>query len=351
MLFSSTTSIDLGSKNIKIIQGSRKGKNVYIEKAISIPTPPASFNEGNVTNAEAIAESLKSAFEKNGIKPGRIIFTSSSASVILRKISIPGADKKDMETMVNFELNQYLHIDSENYIIKYVENGITEEEGVKKQKLMVAVYPKIMMQGYKKVLSILGKKPYILDMNSNCIYKLFRNDCLINGENYTADSTVAVIDIGYYYVDINIISKGLSDFDRIIPLGDRLINTAAARDLEVSEAYVERMKIEDYHLYSDENMDNAHMILDNAVRTNLENLSGEIRRVFQYYKNSKPGNVIHRVYIHGGGAGLKGIDIYMQDALSLPVMEVENMSCIDASKLEEVDISQYLNAAGALIRL
>lgn len=351
-MFSSLTSIDIGTRNIKIVQGNRRRKNLVIKKVVTIPTPPASFNEGTVVNAEAIAQSINMAIERFGLKVSNIVFTSSSTQVILRKMTIPMSDKQDAETMVKFELDQYLHIDIENYIIKYIENGFTEEEGIKKQKMMVAVYPRNMADGYRSIAKIMGKRPYALDINPNCVSKLFKHDTSINDEIYNADITSAVIDIGYYYVDINIISNGQIDFQRLIPLGTRLCIASAAKDIGVSDAYIEKKLMEEYHLYSDENSDSTELIIDNAVRTNLENLMGEIQRVFQYYKNSKPGNNIDKILIHGGGAELKGLDTYMQDALQMPIERIKNMGNVISDKnIENIEITGLLNAVGALIRL
>ena len=72
------------------------------------------------------------------------------------------------------------------------------------------------------------------------------------------------------------------------------------------------------------------------------------------------GNKVDKVYIYGGSSNLIGIEKFIKDALNLPVIKIQNLSNVKFSKINEskvdpfkldVELSQYLNAIGAIIRL
>ena len=48
MFNSKILSLDIGSKNTKIVLGTQSKKNVIIEKAITMPTPLGAYNDGNI---------------------------------------------------------------------------------------------------------------------------------------------------------------------------------------------------------------------------------------------------------------------------------------------------------------
>ena len=48
MFNSKVLSLDIGSKNTKIVLGTQNKKNVIIEKAITMTTPVGCYNDGNI---------------------------------------------------------------------------------------------------------------------------------------------------------------------------------------------------------------------------------------------------------------------------------------------------------------
>ena len=157
-------------------------------------------------------------YKQENIKCKNIIITSKSTSVITRDIDIPVAKKEDMDSIIKFQMEKYLPIMFDDYIMQYKVLEEFEDEGVKKAKVTVVVYPKIMVEGYYNLVKELKGNAVALDISSNSINKLFIEDIKVNDENYSLKDTVAVIDLGYDFINVNIISDGNVQFTRIITL-------------------------------------------------------------------------------------------------------------------------------------
>jgi len=82
-------SIDIGSKNIKIIEGKRKGNSLILNKAITEKTAYHSSHEGNIDNYEDIKNILVKAIKSNNFKNKNVVFNISTSSLITRSLDLP----------------------------------------------------------------------------------------------------------------------------------------------------------------------------------------------------------------------------------------------------------------------
>ncbi len=248
MFNSKVLSLDIGSKNTKIVLGTQSKKNVTIQKAITLPTPVGCYNDGNILDITKFKSEILDVMQAENIKCKNIIITSKSTSVITRDIDIPVAKKEEMDSIIKFQMERYLPIMFDDYIMQYKVIEEFEDQSVKKAKVTVVVYPKVMAEGYYNLVKELKGNAVALDISSNSINKLFMESIKINDENYSLEDTVAVIDLGYDFINVNIISKGNIQFTRIITYGGSHIDIDIARQLVISEEEAESKKIQGCNL-------------------------------------------------------------------------------------------------------
>ncbi|MBK5240156.1 pilus assembly protein PilM [Clostridium sp.] len=375
MFNSKVISIDIGSKNTKLVLGSQSKKNVIIEKAINIPTPVGYYNDGNILDITKFKTDILDVIQKENIKCKNIIITTKSTLIITRDIDTPVAKKEDMDAIIKFQMEKYLPIRFDDYIMQYKVLKEFEEVGVKKAKVTVVVYPKTMADGYYNLIKGLKGNAVALDISSNSINKLFTYDIKINDENYSMEDTVAVIDLGYDFMNVNIVTGGNVQFTRIITYGGAHIDIDIAKQLSISEEEAEKQKIECCNLEADSLSNIQSSTVNNIVKVQVKNWIHEIERLLNYYKNKEQGNKVDKIYIYGGSSNLKGIETFIKDALNLPVIKIQSLSNVNCSKINESkvdlskkdifkvesskvdparideELSKYLNAIGAIIRL
>lgn len=370
-------SLDIGSQNTKIVIGKHQKNKLYIDRAIIVDTPLHCIEDGNIVDKLRLSQEIKNTLGINSIKTRDATCTTNSTTIINREITIPKAEDSELETMVNFEIQQYLPIIMEDYLIQYkVLETIQDdnfENSLNKLKVLVVVYPKHMAEGYFETLKAADLKPSVLDVNFNSINKLLKNDIEINGEKHTINKqltpidisghsigpinkdsineTVAFIDMGAENLSVNIYSNGQMNFSRMTTSGGNIIDKNIAREYDTTLEDAEKMKKQYCDLLEENNFKKMEQ-LNGIIKEDVNNWIEEINRILQFYKNKQVGNKVDKIFIHGGSSRLKGIEAYMSRALNVPVVRVKSMSNIILGKdVDKEQLDLYLNAIGAIIRL
>jgi type IV pilus assembly protein PilM len=344
--------IDIGSKNIKMVVGRKQGSGVLVDKGFLLPTPLYSFNDGTIQDIDSVKGVILNKLSSESIKVKNAVCTVNSTSAITREVELPYTkNEEEIDKMVRFELEQYLPVMLSDYVIDYKKVEDFTEENIKKTRFMVIALPKIIVEGYLELLKGIKLTPLALDISSNSVSKLFVKGVNINGENYSSNKTVAVIDMGYNYLNINIISNGTSQFSRIINLGGKDIDINIANHFNISLEDAEKKKTEDCNIDISIEDSNAKKMLSEIVMNSVDSWLQEIERLFKYYITRTTGNRIDEIYIYGGTSKLKGICNYIEERLSIPVSNIDSIGTVKTTKnVNSLDLSIYLNAVGSIIR-
>ncbi|MCY6370912.1 pilus assembly protein PilM [Clostridium ganghwense] len=348
-------SLELGSENAKLVEGRMQGKKVIVQKALSFEVPKNCFNDGEITNLITMKEELAEAIKRMNTKTKKLICVSKSTSIITREISVPLVKPNEMDSLIEYEMKQYLPINFDEYIIKYKKLNEYEEESVKKAAIRVGIYPKIMAKMYWDLAKELKFTPVALDLSSNCIAKLFDIDDIdINSEQYSLENTVVVVDIGYEQIELNIISEGVLQFTRIIMGGGSYLDANIASELGISDKEAEKKKMALCNLKEGKILENEEAeIITASVKRVVDRWASDIQRMIDYYINKNRFKKMSKIYIHGGVSELKGICGYMESLLNIPVEKLEQMSNISVTGEAacNINLERYLNAIGGIIRL
>lgn len=347
----SCVSIDLGSRYIKIAVGREASGKVVLDKLVKIKTPNKALNDGDISDKIRLSHLLQKELINEGIKVKETAVTSNSTVIINREIIVPKAEEDELDTLINYEIQQYLPINLNDYIVQYDVLEEIKGEDIDKLRVLVVTYPKRLARQYYDFTLSSGLKPKSLDINFNAVKKVMLRN-MINtegGENEDEKST-AIVDIGADTIEVNIyINQGI-DFTRIIKYGGNAIDKEISKELKIDLKRAEACKIavnnEDEEIT--ENKKIIEKYLDSFKRDVLE----ELQRIFQFYINKKVGNKIDKIYLHGGGSRIRGLAEFLESELNISVNKVNQLENVMLSKncpKDELDI--YLNAIGAVIRL
>ena len=337
---------EIGSKHIKIVEGKYSKDKLSIYKMGQVETPMASIEDGAIIDERALVNTLQVAINQLGIKSKDAVVTSNSTSIIDREIIIPAVDESEMESVIKYEIQQYLPINLDEYIVEYVViDKLVDSEGPK-LKVNVISYPKDIVNGYYKLIKSLGLNPYVLDVTYNSLKKIVNHTGMIkNGGQVTG--TVAFVDMGATSINVTIFKRGQLDFTRIIKSGGETIDQALSSRLDMSIKSTESMKMDKGNLLDIQDDDEVNVIIKETV----DEMIVELEQILQFASN-KNGENVDEVVIYGGASKLRGLDVYMQRKLLKSIKRVFTLERIDmsTSAMPKEPIGEYLNAIGAVIR-
>jgi type IV pilus assembly protein PilM len=343
-------SIDIGTHAIKIVVGKTKKNNVTIYDAFTIPTPAEAYRDGYIKNKETLKKVIHNILSKYKIKAKEAICSVESSTTITRELILPHAKPEELGEMVRFEIEQYLPIRFDEYLIEYKILEEFQEDNIKKLRVLVVVLPKEIVEGYLSLIRRLKLKPIILDIHANAIARTFGSNFMINGTKYELDKTVTLIDIGYEYMNIAIIDKGILRFNRLVQQGGKDVDTNIANAFNLSLMDAEKRKFEhgDLEKYV-ESYSSANM-LNELIQSNVDVWIQEIERIFQYYTSRERGNRIDEIYLYGGSSNIPNLATYINSRINIPTFKIDTMSNIKVEKKKgQINLGDYINAISALI--
>lgn len=340
-------SFDIGSEKTKIVVGKYYKDKLEIDKLIIASTPESCVADGVINNLPILVNFIEQKLANEKIKIKDIICTNNSTSIINREIVIPEVEEDEIDTVVKFEIQQYLPLNMNDYVIQYNVLGTIEEEGKNKFRTLVLTYPEKMAYNYYKLFTNINLKPVALDVAYNSINKLMNFAEKINDEDYNKEAATAFIDMGANSLCVQIYVNGKLDFTRIIKSGGSNIDVMLSKELFIDIEQAEQEKINKGCIaISPENT------IDEVINSVVEDWIDELQRIIQFYRNKKVGNNIEKIYIYGGSSNLLGIENYMANRLNVLVKKIEAINNIKLNdKLKNEKINQHLNAIGAIIRL
>ena len=348
---SEVLSIDIGSSSIKVVVGKLDKNNIVLDNAFMIPMAEDLFKDGQFYDALKVKHILEEALQVNKVRTRTAICTLESSTIITREVVLPLAKPQELKEMVGYEIQQYLPIELDQYIIQYKQLEELREGDTKHVHLLVAALPKTIVESYLTLLESLNLKPLALDVHSNAITKLISPTCEINGGDTITDKTAAIVDLGHNQINVSILDNGNFRFNRLLNMGGKDIdhNLASFLDLSLGEARIKKVDCRDISKSMGEYNEESRLL--NIIKSSVDTWIDDIERIFKYHMTRSTGNKVDVIYLYGNSSNLNGMDTYMEEAFNIPVKRINTISIVGTDNIRgDVDLKVYANALGAMIR-
>ena len=180
-------SIDIGEHTTKLVTGKLGLNSMTIQHAITIPTPDGSYEKGHITGYESLRNAIQEMIHKKKIKTRLAICSVENAEVITREIAVPSVKDEQIEKMLEFEIQQYMPVQLSEYIVQHKSLEVFEEDDVKKTRIQVTAVPRELAQSYYELFKSAGLQSAVMDIQSNAIDKLVREqpfDLILKGTHH-----------------------------------------------------------------------------------------------------------------------------------------------------------------------
>ncbi|MGL6228201.1 MAG: type IV pilus assembly protein PilM [Culicoidibacterales bacterium] len=338
--------VDLGTAWMKIVSGrfDSQTQKFLLKHVFELPMPNGCFDDGKLLNESRIATIIADGLVHRKIKTKDAIISVNSSQIINRDLYIPKVEAEELETVIRYELQQYLPINLADYQIRYLLTEDEDEQG--KVRVFVSAFPERMLNTYYQLLKHANLNPYALELPLIALRKLIAFS-QINEVRTANKQTIAFLDLGQKNINLSIYHQGKIDFTRLIRSGCQVIDEALRH---------EGLKNEQVLNYKQEQLDisNPEFASEHPeVKHNIDQLIYEIEKFIQFYRNNNHTKQLEMIFIYGGWAQIKGLAPYLEAAVKIPVQPITTINKLEIhSKTEQAtQITSYVNAISSLIRV
>lgn len=332
-------SIDIGSFETKIIQGIKEKEKVKIIKYFIFETPKEAYTNGYITNQSELINKVKEELKKNKIKAGPCYLCIKSTDIITREIQLPILENKEIDSLLKYQLPEYLPMDYSKYMIQHKIIRRLNDNHKEKLNVLVVAIPKDIIDMHYDFVRKLGLKPVVLDYQPNCSWKVLKFSNLINDLINTTEKSIAAIDLGYDSTNVLIINRGMIQTTRIISTKIDSFDNFTNDEIFLLKSNIENMKLNN-ELFIDNNKYVA------IIRKRLEYIAVSIDRVFKFYLSKDINNEIEILVLYGGLSNICGIDNFFSNYFGIPATVINKLN-----KLNDIsNLNRFVNCIGSLIR-
>ncbi|MCU4295764.1 fimbrial protein, partial [Brevibacterium permense] len=132
----------------------KKNKSWELEKRCFLPLQPGMIVENEIADKMNFSEQLHSWVQENGLKGSEVSLSIPPSQIIIRRMTIPSTNAKQVEQLVKLEVETALHLPFENPVYDYLPTGKDEEN----THLLVFAAPRGLVEDYVELLSDAGIK-------------------------------------------------------------------------------------------------------------------------------------------------------------------------------------------------
>ncbi len=310
--------LDIGSSSIKLAELSLSKAGAMIENFAFIQSPQSALSNGEITDPLLVAESIKSIYKEKSFSRKQTCIGLSGTAVIVKKISMPLADTKNLMEQVRYEASQYLPFDISQVTLDFHKLSFNSGQPENMDLLIVAAQNEFILN-YLQSVQQAGLKCSILDVNSLALANVFEL-------NYGRTTTpVALFNFGSALTNFIVLFQGEVIFSRDIPVGGFHFSNEIAKNMGVTFDEAESLKISQGqgHDAPEETRTFMNMALDHVTE--------EIRNSIDFYSATANGLTLTKAYYTGGASLTAGLIDHLTDALKMPFESLNPFHAIQSN--------------------
>ena len=297
--------INIGSHAVKVCELERRDRGYGIVALGSVILPDGAVEDGVLVDTEAVAASVAALLKNLKIKKKKVGISISGYSVIVKKISLPLMDEKQLESYIMAEAEQYIPFDMDDVYIDFQDMKTSSTDNDRTNVMLVAAKKEVVDE-FTTMLESIGLTPVIVDIDGFALenaYEIIARD----------RANVALVDIGAEKMSINIISNGVSVVARDISVGSRQLTEHIQELLDMEFDEAEAVKLGKQQVLERQE-DIAAVYSSVCTQWVLE-----IKKAIDLYHANHPDAPLRRLSLSGGGSKVVGLVDFLQIETGLEV--------------------------------
>ncbi|NVN89875.1 MAG: type IV pilus assembly protein PilM [Desulfuromonadales bacterium] len=325
--------IDIGSSSIKLVQLKEHKGGYQLINAGIMPLPPEAIVDNTLMDSSSIVDAINNLISSLGVKIKGVACSISGNSVIIRKISLPAMSVDELEDQISWEAEQYIPFDINDVNIDFQILSPDNIDPSKMNVLLVAS-KKDIINDYVTVFNEAGLQLSVVDVDSFAVQNAFEINHDIN-----SDEVLALVNIGAGIMNINVVKDGLTLFTRDVQMGGNLYTEDIQKQLGVSGAEAESLKMLAHETRSD--------TLADVISKVNDTITQEIRRSLDFYNSTANDDRVTKIFVSGGCSKMYNLVYTITEKLALPVEFINPFAKLQYSE-KDFD-PDYLQEIGPLM--
>lgn len=298
--------LDIGSASVKAVELRKKGADYELVNIGMAQLGQDTVVDGAIMDALSVSSAIERIFSENKIKTKNVATSVSGPSVSAKRITVAATSEEELQNAIAYEAQQQIPFDMAEVNLSYVPLGpAATGSGM---DVMVVAVKREKIRNQTDVLSQAGKTPLVVDIDAFALQNAFE-------VNYDAapDQTIALLNIGASIMTINIVRGGTPLFPRDVTMGGSQYTDTLQKELELPFEDAERLKKGGEVPNVSPEAKSAH------IRAVSEILLLEIRRTFDFFRQTSASDNIQQIYVAGGTARVEGLIDLLKEEFNVPV--------------------------------
>jgi len=322
--------IDVGSQHVKLMQLERTGDG-YRAAAAASADLPTDLAPGSDAYHRAVADAITAARQSGGFVGKAAVSALPADAVQYKNLRLPKMPAKDLASAVRWEANDRLQLTSEPHAVQFFDAGEVRQGDEDRHEVILLAAPESFIEKHVAALVEAGLVPEAIDVVPGALAR-----CLeLNADKAGAEMPRVIIDIGYAGSKVLICRGGRILFFKLIDIGGRHFDDAAAKQLSVPRSELTALR---QQMHQDESSVQEHIrrAIHEAIRPALSDLGREIGLCLRYYSVTFRGRRPEQAGLIGGEAGQGWLETMLSEQAGVAVATADPLADVDCAAVAEV---------------
>ena len=322
----SVIGLDLGAYAIKLVQLQQQDGRWTVQTADQrVLTEP--LLPGKPVSTGEIGGLIRQMLDGGGFTGQRVVSSLPAASLQYKNLRLPKMPPDELGQAVRWEAAERLRLGGDGFQLQYLDAGEVRQGDEVREEIIVLAATSLLVEEHVNLLLSCGLDPLAIDASPGALSRLAQQ---WQDPDPNAASQV-VIDVGYASSKVLIQRNGRVVFFKLIEIGGRQFDQAAAEHLNQPPAEAARLR----RGAANANTENAGEALlgsarkedmDRAIYEAVRGVAGDLARevglCLRYYSVSFRGRRPEAAVLVGGEAAGPHIAEVLSEAAGIRVMSI-----------------------------
>lgn len=339
--------LDLEQSSIAAVQIKSNKQGQILTGAAVRSLPEGLVFEGEVVDADGLASELKTFWKDAKLNGRRVNLGLANQKIVVRTVEFPQIPESELRAAVEFQAQEHIPIPVEEAVLDYQILSTYNDDGGAKQKILLVAAQKDMVRQFVDVAKKAGLTVDGIDLQAFALARALapRPAYIDQGATTNGDGATALVNVGSGITNLLVAVGGMPQFTRVINMGCESLTQALMTHRGIDHDAAEHLRLavgltgegeEPHPDLTPETIGEIHQVLDQAS----EAIADEIRRSVDYYHTQERDGSIGKLIVSGDGSLTNNVDVFLSQALRLPVEIGNSLSEVgeNKSKLSEAEL-------------